>query len=1246
MAGQNFRISVDNDEVEKAFGELERDAKTFSNVMEKLGKKLDEAFEVTSLDEFKRAYKAQEDVVKSLSVEYEKMLAKRREFGDKLDEMGNTDWALGEGARQYEKMSNEVTRIGNSLSESERILIRQRNNLDLIEEEFEKINSQSTTYLTQMRNVRNEMATLVDSDGNISSENRARYEELRTELGNLGTAYRRVQVEQRNVSNAGNAMIAGLTQGMQAIAGTFTLIQGISSAISGDSKDVAEVQRKLQQAMAITMGMQQLSTALHSTSQLRIGLVSRATDMLTTAQTRLATALNISATSAKALMGALTLGVSVGIGLLISAYNKYSSKLEETRKRQEEINQQYESQYSTVSRLIVKYNALRDQWIEIGNSLKDQKKFIADNKEEFKGLGKEITTVNDANTFLIDQTESYIKALLLRSEANANMALAEEAITKKLIANRQSQERLDDVTFWDKTRAFIAKRRLEVSGATKEEVDAISGVDFAKKASKELEEEAKKQDKIAKQHMTEMAKLAKESQDIFKQLGVDFDIKKPKKEKTSISYEEKEQKALEDQYIKFEKEKLEIEKLGVEDRLKLIEIERNERIASIEKEKKDLKEKYEKVDTEIFDKRIQQTKEFFDKKRQIEIENTDKLNAERLSKFASYSQREQKIREEYENLRKLAQKDKTIDVSLIDKAELEDLKKLKDEFNKDTVRTAQEIAIILDDISVMTAKELRDAIDKVNKELSKGITDPKELEAWQNQLEKLTSELKGKSPFMAFEQEVKKAAERMKKGDMSDIGAGIMAIGKATKDVMPELKELSSTIGNIFGQGAQSEVDGFIETLETLAEVGTGVGKVMAGDIVGGSLDLFNSIGSIIGKLKDVNEEHKEAIRLLKRQEENLKVQYAILVMQKNITESKNSIFGSDLYGSALISLREYNNALKLTHELLKGDRVPKNKYLLGQIINTKEIEAYKKDLLGLYDIEIVTGSRKSGWGFWKKQKDVYDSVLNVYDDLIDAEGRLNIARAESILQNRKMSDSDKEKFQNMIDSAKQAEAAYAEMEAYFSSIFGNLSNDLMDSVIEAFSKGENELHKFGNSAENMLKKLASDMVYYLAFSDIMEDAEEKIKKIRDSDLTEEEKLVKYSDAISDLNSNINNRLDYANSLLEMAEDVTGIDFSSDIEAPRASKGYQVTASQDSVDEVLGIARNMQMVGLNQEQELIKQTEILSTFGNGFISMQQELQGITSIALESMYYLRDIEKHTKTLNGFGEILTKIEKNTQ
>ena len=162
MAGQNFKISVDNDEVEKAFGELERDAKTFSNVMEKLGKKLDEAFEVTSLDEFKRAYKAQEDVVKSLSVEYEKMLAKRREFGDKLDEMGNTDWAMGEGARQYEKMSNEVAKIGNSLAESDKILIKQKSNLDLIEGEFKKINSQSTTYLTQMRKVREEMATLID----------------------------------------------------------------------------------------------------------------------------------------------------------------------------------------------------------------------------------------------------------------------------------------------------------------------------------------------------------------------------------------------------------------------------------------------------------------------------------------------------------------------------------------------------------------------------------------------------------------------------------------------------------------------------------------------------------------------------------------------------------------------------------------------------------------------------------------------------------------------------------------------------------------------------------------------------------------------------------------------------------------------------------------------------------------------------------------------------------------------------
>ena len=65
--------------------------------------------------------------------------------------------------------------------------------------------------------------------------------------------------------------------------------------------------------------------------------------------------------------------------------------------------------------------------------------------------------------------------------------------------------------------------------------------------------------------------------------------------------------------------------------------------------------------------------------------------------------------------------------------------------------------------------------------------------------------------------------------------------------------------------------------------------------------------------------------------------------------------------------------------------------------------EAYRQGLGGLWDAQIVTGHKKTGLFGWGKGKDLYSSILEVYPELIDANGELDTTMLQTILDTRKI---------------------------------------------------------------------------------------------------------------------------------------------------------------------------------------------------------------------------------------------------
>ncbi|GAB6394616.1 MAG: hypothetical protein MdMp024_0928 [Bacteroidales bacterium] len=196
----------------------------------------------------------------------------------------------------------------------------------------------NVSYLTQMRNIRQEMTQIVElsrQNGTNYQENE-RYKQLAAELEKVGTAYRVTRVQQQALIS-GATQIGGLLSGLSAISGAFSAAAGAMTLFGSKNENLLEVQRKLFAFMSITVGLQSIANTLHETSAFRVTTVAKATSLWNAAQKALNVQLGLSAALSKALMVSGIGLLIAGITALIVAYNKLKKNREELRKQNEEV---------------------------------------------------------------------------------------------------------------------------------------------------------------------------------------------------------------------------------------------------------------------------------------------------------------------------------------------------------------------------------------------------------------------------------------------------------------------------------------------------------------------------------------------------------------------------------------------------------------------------------------------------------------------------------------------------------------------------------------------------------------------------------------------------------------------------------------------------------------------------------------------------------------------------------------------
>lgn len=430
--GLSFDFTATNDNLKKVVEQSKQEIQGLADASKSGGKVMDAAFKQAfdRLDQHAGQVEAAMSQSRQAMMALEAEIKNLRATADAQFNGGDVaaSAATMEIVRAKERELESRQKCINACYEAFEALDGERTRLETLQQTENEAANASASLRAQLRQCREQLAQMEATEG-VGVRQTEKFRQLQAEAGRLADALADAQAQVRIFSDD-NATITGAIAGLNGVAGGFSAVQGAMSLFGVENEKVQEAMLKVQSAMAITTGLQQVANALNKDSAFQLVIVRKAKDLLTASTTRLSVALGISTVAAKALMATLTLGLSVAITALCVLWDKYSSKTEKATKDTDAARKAFEEYHkSTASKsadLVGKYEKLRQEYSRLKTEA-EKTQWIKDNASAMDGLGLAVDGVTSADNIFVNNTAKVIKALELRAKAMALQELQMKA---------------------------------------------------------------------------------------------------------------------------------------------------------------------------------------------------------------------------------------------------------------------------------------------------------------------------------------------------------------------------------------------------------------------------------------------------------------------------------------------------------------------------------------------------------------------------------------------------------------------------------------------------------------------------------------------------------------------------------------------------------------------------------------------------------------------------------------------------
>ena len=337
---------------------------------------------------------------------------------------------------------------------------------------------------------------------------------------------------------------------------------------------------------------------------------------------------------------------------------------------------------------------------------------------------------------------------------------------------------------------------------------------------------------------------------------------------------------------------------------------------------------------------------------------------------------------------------------------------------------------------------------------------------------------------------------------------------------------------------------------------------------------VLSIVQALVNVLKQTESSMDRNIRLAKEFNEELRV----MNERARINQDDDSIFGDAIYKNFRRNIDVMRDALKRLDET-KQSLSMADWLSTGKSLFSITPESYSDAIANMQvQVRHSTMLRSSK----------YASLKDLLPELFGEDGQINMDALKEFADERndtfqKLSKSNQALIKSLVADWETYEEALESVRDYLSSIFGDLGNDIMDSMLavaDGTMTAADAMTSRLEALSDVVREFGKDMIYAMTIGPLLEEAQRQIESIKFGEGDEEEKYEAMLGVLSALMDDVQNEQDTVNSLWQRLNDIAkekGIDLkAAETTTQTGRAGAMYTVSQDSFTRLEGIATSIQ----------------------------------------------------------------------
>lgn len=389
------------------------------------------------------------------------------------DEILNLDKGTDEYAKSVTELQNAQRRLDEVMSLTKKTATALDGSYDslvhkmsLLKKEWRATNDEAkrNELGKQIEQINTQLKEFDSSIGNHQRNVGNYTESIETALGGLETStksYGEAWGAMQKSTEVTRARFEGVQKTASGLASGFAAVQGVMALVGVENENLEKTFLKVQSAMAVAQGVGGLKDLVEGFTQLKTAFTG-----VTKTGGQAATVLAGVGGGAVAAVGGF-IAVAAAAIALAGNMDKLKQKFAKTTEEQKakkalaELNLELTKVNAQSSaEKIVRLKELSNGYKKLGDNLEDKQKYVKEFADELRTMGIEMNDVNDADNIFINNTDSYISAVMARAKADAlrNKAMEDYAeyleqrasLEVELVdAETKQAQGAPDKTFWE-----------------------------------------------------------------------------------------------------------------------------------------------------------------------------------------------------------------------------------------------------------------------------------------------------------------------------------------------------------------------------------------------------------------------------------------------------------------------------------------------------------------------------------------------------------------------------------------------------------------------------------------------------------------------------------------------------------------------------------------------------------------------------------------------------------------------------